>query len=108
MKTVLPILREKKRYLAFEVITKATQSEVAQAITNQSLKFLGEDGMSKSNLTVMNEWKDNKGIIRVNRKYVDQTKAILLLIKKIGNKDAIIRSIGVSGILKKTKAKYLA
>jgi ribonuclease P/MRP protein subunit POP5 len=43
------------------------------------------------------------GIIRVSHRHVNELKASLALIKNIDNNNVIFRSIGVSGILKKTK-----
>ncbi len=48
-----------------------------------------------------------KGIIRVGNKHVNELKAALTFIEKINNQKVIVKSIGVSGILKKAKQRYL-
>ena len=113
LKPILPSLREKKRYLAFEVISKQKITDsnlVSDAIWNCSLKFLGQLGVAKAGIMVLNnKWSPNaqRGIIRVGHKYVDALKAALTFAGKVGNADAIFRSLGVSGILNKAEKNYL-
>jgi ribonuclease P/MRP protein subunit POP5 len=48
-----------------------------------------------------------KGLIRVNNKEVNNLRSALALIDNVDKKEAIFRTIGVSGVLKKA-TKYLA
>ena len=67
--------------------------------------------MAKAGVWVLGDkynQKTQKGLIRVNNKYVDELKASLSLVSKINNKDVLVRTLGVSGILKKAENKYLA
>ena len=41
------------------------------------------------------------GIIRVSHKHVDKLKTALMMIRQIDGTDALVHSVGVSGILKK-------
>ena len=113
LKPVLPSLREKKRYLAFEVISKEKINDmgaVSNAIYNCSLKFLGLLGAAKAGIMVLdNKWdsKLQRGIIKVSHKHVDAVKASLVFADKIEDKEVIFRSLGVSGILRKAESKYL-
>ncbi|MBI2660006.1 ribonuclease P protein component 2 [Candidatus Woesearchaeota archaeon] len=113
LKPVLPSLREKKRYLAFEVISTEKIKDadlVSDAIMDASLKFLGQIGVAKAGLMVLNnKWdaQTQRGIMKVGHKHVDGVKASLIFASKINNKDAIFRSLGVSGILRKAESKYL-
>ncbi len=109
MKRILPSLREKKRYIVFEIVgNKTTEKETNKEITNNLLKFLGELTISRAQLKVIKDsWKDNKGIIKVNVKYLNDTKLALGLIKQINNKKVIVNVIGVSGILRKAKQKFM-
>ena len=110
---MLPSLREKKRYLAFEIISKQkieNFKEASEAIMNAGLMFLGQLGMAKTGVIILKDkWSKDmqRGIIRVNHKHVDNLKAALTVIEKINGKDAIVKSVGVSGILKKAENKYL-
>ncbi len=111
LKPLLPSLKERKRYLVFEIVSKSPISSakaVSEAIMDVSTRFLGELGMAKAGIMVLNnKYKDNKGMIRVAHKYVDHLKTAIALVKKINNQDVIIKSKGVSGILKKAENRYL-
>lgn len=108
----MPSLRERKRYLVFEVISKGKVSfnDLSKSLIKVVHSFLGELESAKANIKLLpDKWDREKqeGIIRINRKYVNHVKAALCLITKIKNRKVIIRSIWVSGILKKT-AKFVA
>ncbi len=111
IKPVLPSLREKKRYLAFEVISKEKITnfrEVSNSITQHALTFLGQFGLAKAGIIPLeNKWNPDmqKGIIKVGHKHVDELRIALLLTNKINNHEVIVRSLGVSGILKKACTK---
>ena len=67
--------------------------------------------LSSAGIRVLKDkWNDSLqiGIIRVNHKALDQVRASLALIEQIDQKPVVVRSIGVSGILKKAEKKYLA
>lgn len=71
------------------------------------LKFLGELGYGKAGVMVMEDWQDNKGIIKVNTKFLDHVKTALTMVENVGNQKVIVKTIGVSGILNKAKNKFL-
>ena len=106
LKPLLPSLREKKRYIAFEVQTDSPISfEDAKKCIEQSMqKFLGDFGMAKAGVLFLKDWKNNRGIMRVDAKYTDATKASLALVKELNNRKAIIQSIKVSGVLDKIRS----
>ncbi len=114
IKPVMPSLREKKRYLVFEIISKKeikSFSEVSSLIWQSSLSFLGEIETAKAGIWVLpDKWnpKKRKGIIKVNNKYVDNLKTALTLIKSFKRQQIIIKSVGVSGMINKADKKYLA
>jgi len=110
LKPLLPSLREKKRYLAFEVESKEkiTFLEVKKAIEGKMKEFIGTLGMANTGMIFLKDWKDNKGIVRVNSKYVDHTKAGMALVKEVNNKRVIIKSLAVSGIIDKLRKKYFS
>ncbi len=101
---LLSSLKQKKRYIVFEVESskKFSFSELKDSIETALADFLGQLGLSKSSpMLIKEKFKDNKFIIKVNHVYVDECKAALLLIKKIKNMPIIIKSLAVSGTLKK-------
>ena len=113
IKPLLPSLREKKRYLVYEVISKSSFNDAAhvnKAILDASKEFLGNLGMARAGIIAMSDqWNADtqRGIMRVNNKHVEDLKASLVFAGSVDGKEAIVRSIGASGILKKAKQKYL-
>lgn len=107
---LLPSLREKKRYLAYEVISKQKYNgaiEINKLILDAAKEFLGNMGMARAGIIPLNDkWSNKKqrGVLRVNNKHVNNLKASLIFVK---DKEIIIKSVGASGILKKTQQKYL-
>ena len=112
IKPLLPTLRERKRYLAYEVISKDRFNDavhVNKAILNAANQFLGNIGMAEAGILPIDKWNSNsqRGIMRVNHKHVDDLKASLIFVKNVDDKDVIVRSVGASGILKKAQQRYL-
>jgi len=112
-KPLLPTLREKKRYLAYEVISGHKFNDamyINKAIMDAAKDFLGNLGMAKAGIIAMDDQfnqKLQKGIVRVNNKHLDNLRASLLFVEKINENDVIIKSVGASGVLKKAQQKYL-
>src|SRR3989344_3994994 len=113
LKPVLPSLREKKRYLAFEVISKSRISSfdaVSNAIWQSCIQFMGQLGTAKAGIMPLeNKWNSEmqRGIIKVGNKYVNHVKSAFVFASKIEGKDVIFRSLGVSGILNKAESRFI-
>ena len=112
MKPLLPSLKEKKRYVVFEMMAESDIrfADINDAIKQSLLSYTGVLGAAQAGMQVIPEkWnaKLRRGIARVNHKYVDHLRASFVFISKIKNKRVLVRSVGVSGILKKTQ-KYFA
>ena len=112
-RVLLPSLREKKRYLAYEVISRHKFNdamEINKAIYETAKDFLGTIGTARAGIIMIND-KFNpemqRGILKVSNKHVDEMRASLVFIKSINGKEAIVKSVGASGILKKAQQKYL-
>ena len=110
LKILLPILRERERYIAFQIISEepVTYSDLEAAIWNQLLDFYGEFGVSKTSMwLIKNLWNEKKqiGIIRCNNKSVSQIIAGIGLISRLGDIRAIFNVLAVSGTLKGLKIK---
>lgn len=111
MKPLLPSLREKKRYLAFEIISrrKVDNFHLNKQISEACLRFLGTRGVAEAGIALLKySAESQRGLIRVNNKYIHNIKAALALINEIDNSEVIVRSIGISGILNKAETRYLA
>jgi len=103
---LLPSLRQKKRYLVFEILSekKFSALEVEQAITQALKDFLGQLGLAQSApLFIKEKFNQNKQrfILKINHNYTNEAKTALTLIKKIKNQSLILKSLAVSGTIKK-------
>ena len=110
---ILPSAREKKRYLVFEISSKHEIEDfnpVYEAILARCMRYLGELGMSKANIYILKDkWNKNlqRGIIRVNNKHTHDLRAALSLVNDLNGQQINVKTIGMSGILKKAQEKYL-
>jgi ribonuclease P/MRP protein subunit POP5 len=113
MKAILPTLKQKKRYVAFEVVSReAIQSydDIKRTILDAGLSFLGELGMAEAGIRIIDDDYDPKaqrGVIKVGHKHVDRLNSALMMVRKIGRHDALIRCVGISGILAKAEKRYI-
>lgn len=113
IKALLPTLKEKKRYLAFEVISKQKVTDfkpVSDEIMSKMLGLVGNLGLAKAGIQILKDkWNSRlqRGLIRVNHKHADELKAALTFIEKINDNEVIVRSVGVSGMLNKAEERYL-
>lgn len=100
IKSLLPSLREKKRYIKYDVVadSQINENDLRKEIDDTILRFLGEYGKAKAGVMVL---KDN--IIRVNTKYVNEVITALNLVKKCKSKEVMIKTKKVSGVLRKAK-----
>ena len=106
LKGLLPSLRERKRYIVFEVISKKSiqLQDLSKSIYKSLLQLFGETGAAKTGmLFIKDKYKNNKGIIRTNHKQVNKVKSALSMIQDINHIPVILRTKGTSGILKKTQ-----
>ena len=104
---LLPSLRQKKRYIVFEILSKEqfSFSDAKKAVDETLLLFLGQLGLAKALPMMLKEkYKNNTFLLKINNKYVDQAKSAVILIKKIKNEPVILRSIITSGTLKKASS----
>lgn len=114
IKPIKPTLKAKKRYLAFEIISKDKIDDfnaISSEIWTKTSHFLGEKTLSEAHLVVLKDtWnpKTQKGLIKINHTHVEALKAALCLLDNINKIPAIITIKGISGIMKKAKTRYLA
>ncbi len=111
---VLPSLRQKKRYIVFEVMAQSGSSsglslsftDVQKDVQQGLLSFLGEWGVAQAAPQLLPEsWSAEKQrfILRANHDMTDQVKSAIILIKSIKKGPVILRSITTSGTLKKAR-----
>ena len=108
IKPLLPTLRERKRYLAFEVLSeKELQwAMIKKAIFDAMKEYVGIDGISDAGLLFVKN-NGNKGILRVSHTSLNKVRAALIFIKNIESQKVIVKSIGASGMLNKAN-DYIA
>ena len=103
---LLPSLRQKKRYVVFEILAeqKFSFQEIKSEVQKAIQQFLGYEGMARASPMLLaerfNEQKQ-RFTVKVNNASVDTLKAALLFSTSIKNTPLIIRSLITSGTLKK-------
>ena len=103
----MPSLREKKRYIVYEILSKNKifQKQVEREITKKTHDFLGIYGASEAGIQFLKDWNQEKqrGIVRINNKKVDHIKTTMGLINQISEEKVSLNPIKVSGTLKKVR-----
>ncbi len=116
LKILPPHLRNKKRYLAFEVLSEKplNRDEVISLIWGASGSLYGSCGVSRFDLWVVKVWKCNssgqniiKGILRCNREEVDSIRSVLPIINHFKGKRVVFHTLGVSGTIKSARRKFI-
>lgn len=110
-KNLPPTLREKKRYLAFELISeeKLEFGDIVNAFWHSLLNLVGETGTSQANIWfVKDTWdeKNQRGLLKCDNNYVEYVRAAMALIERIGDNRVIPYTLGVSGTMKAAKRKF--
>jgi ribonuclease P/MRP protein subunit POP5 len=108
MKPLLPVLREKNRYLCFEIIsdTKSFSKESVSSVIEESLiNTIGLFGASKAHARFV-KYEHKLGMIKVTRESLDNARASLTMIREIKGKNVIFNTLGISGILNIAYKKY--
>lgn len=113
MKPLISSLRESNRYIAFEVLSKVEIKDferVRDSIELEMRNFLGDLNLAKSGAIILREnWNPSsqRGVIKVERKYMDYIKGTLCMIEKIGNVDVVVRSLITSGMINRVKKSII-
>ncbi len=110
LKILPPTLRERKRYILFQVISEEpiVYEDLEQAIWNQFLDTFGELGVSRLDMRIIrNLYSQEKQtcVISCNNTAVQQVIAGLGLLSRLGDSRIIIKILKVSGTIKGLKLK---
>lgn len=104
LKGLRPSLREKKRYLVYQVHTdKSLNMKSFQDKLIVKIQELLGIYMPAGLLPIKFDDTSKKGIIRVNHTALDYVRGSFVLINSVDNIPVSISTVGVSGILKKAK-----
>ncbi|MFP4118195.1 MAG: Rpp14/Pop5 family protein [Candidatus Woesearchaeota archaeon] len=107
-KPLLPSLREKKRYLVYEVLSDQDFDavELSGSIKDNYSDLYGVKGVSEAGLLFPKggfDKKRNRGIIRVADGFLDELRSSFVFISGINGKNAIVRSVIATGMMKRAK-----
>jgi ribonuclease P/MRP protein subunit POP5 len=109
LKPVLPTMRERKRYMVFEMISEkpiTSAKDVFKAINASLNKHLGTIGCAKAGVLFPKDtyYPDKqKGILKVAHTETEPVRFSLMQIQTINDTKVIFKTVGISGILKKAK-----
>lgn len=92
----------------YEVLSegKLSFNLIKEGLKDNFERFFGLVNIAGAGIVIFDEWKNQKGMIKVNNHYADYAKATFTRINKIGNENVIVRSLKTSGILNKAKGGY--
>jgi RNase P/RNase MRP subunit POP5 len=101
-----PSERPKRRYVVFEVDSKEPLGlQQVDSAVQHACSELKEKGMK----FIHDTWDGaaKQGIVRINHTHATQLCDKLTSIKSIGNSDAKVKTIGMSGILRQAKLNFM-
>lgn len=105
MKPLLPTLKERQRYVVYQVISAHPLGiDISEPLLRRISETLGVFGMAQAGiLSIEYNEKTQYGVLRCNHDQVVRVKTALLMATHIGKTPVIIRVRGVSGMINKTK-----
>lgn len=111
LQTLPSSLREKKRYIVFEVLCDRDRElgQVVDAVWDVLLDFLGQDGVAQAAPWLMEDLFDaeqQRGGLKVNKEEVESVRAALALVQEIGGETAALQVLGVTGTMDSAREKY--
>lgn len=108
MKRLLPSLRTRKRYLAFELISEGTASrnDLIKEVMSAASALLGDVVASECDIKVLG-FEECKGIVQCAHIRVKETRAALTTLTRINGRRATLHILGSSGTIKKVNEKIL-
>ena len=108
MKRLLPSLRAKKRYLAFELISEepASRNDIVREVLSSASSLLGDVTTSDCDIKVLG-FENGKGILQCSHTRVKEARASLAALTRINGKRATLHVLGASGTVKRATEKFL-
>ncbi len=100
-------MRPKRRYIAFEVKgVRASRGKVTRAILNS---LHGSDFVDVGTARlILYDAGSGRGLLRCGHKQVEQVKAVIAKLKRVGEKEASLKVLGASGTIRVAKRKFLS
>lgn len=109
MKILPSSLREKKRYIVFELFSEkeVIKPELIKGIWNSAYSLYGDVGTSKINLWLLT-FDGKRGVVRCAREKTEDVRALLCAINAIGESPVGIFVLSVCGTIKGTKKFFMS
>lgn len=118
LKILPPTIRDKKRYITFEVTStvRLERDDIISMILDGSLYLNGACGTSNFELWIVKLWDcrtENikefrmKGILRCKRGEVDSVRAVIPTINNFRGKSVILHTLGISGTIKSATKNFI-
>jgi ribonuclease P/MRP protein subunit POP5 len=107
MKT-LPTLREKKRYIAFKIISEniINRKDLTEELFDSMYSLFGDKGVSESNPALMS-YDGGYGVLRCQKDRTSDTRAALACINRVRGGFVSILVLGISGTIKGAMEKFI-
>jgi RNase P/RNase MRP subunit POP5 len=101
-----PSMRERKRYIAFEIKSShPLPFDADRQLIEKIRGLLGVFGSAKAGiLKVKYNRQRQRGILRVGREYVDHTRACFVMVKELSGAKVAVHTVRVSGMIGKALA----
>lgn len=106
MKPYPAVMREKRRYCNFKIVSDASVSgqQVAHALRNAVVQHIGATGAASAGFLVMEfDEESQKGILRCTNKELERVRSSLAMVTEIDSKRALVHITDVTGTIKKAK-----
>ncbi len=118
LKILPPTIRDKKRYIAFEVISPVSldREDIISMMLDGSLYLYGACGTGNFEMWVVKLWrcttnnvKENrmKGILRCKREEIDSVRAVMPTITNFRGKTIVFHTLGISGTIKSAIKNFI-
>lgn len=109
----MPSLKEKKRYLAVELFSDKPLdfAELEASIQEAFNELAGSLGAGTAGLSMVHKFSNSKkkrALLRVHKDYLNLLRSSLLFVQFVNDDEAMVHSIGASGMLNKAYKKYIA
>lgn len=107
MKT-LPVLREKKRYIAFKILSQNSinRRDLTEELLDSMYSLFGDKGTSEINPSLMS-YDGDLGILRCQKDRTSDTRAALACISRVRGGCVSIKVLGISGTVKGAMEKFI-
>jgi len=108
MRSRLPVLRDRRRYMAFEIEAEGELSpkDLMSEIHSSQFSLFGDAGAGQNRLKLIC-FDGRRGLLRFGHRYLKETRATLASIHSVRGVRAALHTKGVSGTIKCAREKYL-